>query len=230
MVEAKLKDRVEWRDSDVHRGVPVFQVTLKEGAVPDLLNGDVTLFCATANGALIIALRDWLLRRLIDERLDAGGPASAPAIARDGEQLSFELAGEGARPLRTALAWLLEKRMLDSASAASSIAAETIFHGAPESALDSSAVRALSFAYFGAAPMTPDGAVFAATTQGPRDPARGTAFAPVWPEVPVAHSPVAAIASLLDHLSAQISFDDEDTVGREPLRSMHARVVFDVSR
>jgi hypothetical protein len=187
---------------------------------------DVTIFYAVTEGALIVTLQQWVLERLIDEQLDGTGPRAKPASDPESTQLSVELASQPGKGLSTVLAWLLEGKMNASGNA-SRAAAEVLFHGAPELAGDLAAVRALALAYFGAVPVTPDGAAYVFTREGARDPARGTECAPIWPEVPVPGSPVAKVIQSLSGVRTQVAFDDEgkDDAGKS-MRSLLARATF----
>ena len=90
-------------------------------------------------------------------------------------------------------------------------------------------MRALAFAYFGAAPAPPDGGAYTLAPEGLRDPVRGTLYAPKWPPLPVAGSPVAKVMSALAALRTEIGFDDESgSQAANPMRSLHARATFDL--
>jgi hypothetical protein len=91
-------------------------------------------------------------------------------------------------------------------------------------------MRALSLAYFGTAPVTADGATFTRGPEGVRDPVRGSPFAPVWPVVPVAGSPVDKVLRALTGLHTQVGFDDEGKDGDTPMRSLSATAIFDLGR
>ncbi len=76
--------------------------------------------------------------------------------------------------------------------------------------------------------MPTDGGAFTLTKAGIRDPSHGTAYAPVWPALPVPGSPVDALMTAIAHARADVAFDDEGTVGKDTMRSLHARVSVDL--
>ena len=221
----------DWGEIAQHRDVPVVRVALKGDAAKSLLdgNGELDVFYAVANGALLLATQQPLLLRLIDERLDGGAPSSGTAKAGDGAQLSFDLASGPGKGLWTALSWIMEREMLDDAQWKSAGEAEMLLRGAPEAAGDPAALRALSLAYLGEVPVTADGALFSYGPEGARDPARGSAYAPVWPAVPVPGSPVERVLHGLAGLHTQVSFDDEGKDGDRAMRSLHATAVLDLA-
>jgi len=218
----------DWGEAARHRDVPMVRITLKGGLTHGLLGdlGDVTIFYAVTEGALIVTLQQWVLERLIDEQLDGTGPRAKPASDPESTQLSVELASQPGKGLSAVVAWLLEGKMMSGWNA-SHAAAETLFQGAPEIAGDPAAVRALALAYFGATPVTPDGAAYTPARDGARDPARGNEYAPIWPDVPVPGSPLARVMQALSRVRTQVAFDDEgkDDAGKA-MRSLHARASF----
>jgi hypothetical protein len=228
MANETIPGMFEWGEAARHRDVPMVRITLKGELAHGLLGdlGDVTIFYAVTEGALIVTLQQWVLERLIDEQLDGTGPRAKPASDPESAQLSVELASQPGKGLSTVLAWWLEGKMVANANA-SRAAAEVVFHGAPELAGDPAATRGLALAYFGATPVTPDGAAYTFAREGARDPARGTTLAPVWPDVPVPGSPVARVMEALTRVRTQVAFDDEgkDDAGKA-MRSLHARATF----
>jgi hypothetical protein len=228
MANETIPGMFEWGEVARHRDVPMVRIRLKGDMAHGLLGdiGDVTVFYAVTEGALIVTLQQWVLEGLIDEQLDGTGPRAKPASDPESTQLSVELASQPGKGLSAVLAWTLEGRMV-SAGTASRAAAEVLFHGAPESAGDPAAVRALALAYFGATPVSPDGAAYAFAREGARDPARGTDYAPIWPDVPVPGSPVAKVMQALSGVRTQVAFDDEGKDdGGKSMRSLHARATF----
>jgi hypothetical protein len=219
----------EWGEVARHRDVSLVRIALKKELASGFadVGSDVSIFYAVSGGAIILTLQDWLLRRLIDEQLGGRGPTAGGANGLQTAQLSFEVDSAPGKGLWTALGWLLEKQVVD-ASARSANAAAALLRGAPEIAADAAAIRRLALAYFGAEPLTPDGAPYGLAKEGVRDAVRGTDHAPVWPDVPVAGSPVAKVIESLAGVRTEISFDDEGKDGDKPMRSLHARAVFDV--
>ena len=230
LADQTIPGMFDWGEVGKHRDVPIVQIELKN-KLTRMLGGDappVDLYYAVTDGALIVTLQRWLIERLIDEQLDGAGPSVAEASAGpDATQMAVEIGSGPGKGLWSCLQWLLEEKVVEAGAAKSRGAAETLFHGAPEIAGDAAAVRALGLAYLGAAPVTPDGGVYAFAREGARDPARGTLYAPVWPAQPVAGSPVARVMDALARVRTQEAFDDEgkDDQGKT-MRSLHARATF----
>ncbi len=231
LADQTIPGMFEWGEVLQHRDVPVVRVALKGDAAKSLLDDgrEIDVFYAVTNGALLVSTQQWLLLRLIDERLDGGAPSASTAKADDSTQLSFDLASGPGRGLWTAMSWVMEREMLDDAQWKSAGEANMLLRGAPEIAGDPAAVRALSLAYLGEVPVTADGAPFSYGRDGTRDPARGSAHAPVWPEIPVPGSPVERLLRALGGVHTQVSFDDEGKDGDRAMRSLHATAVFDLA-
>jgi hypothetical protein len=225
----------EWSEASTHRGVPIVRVRLNPAKAREEFGRDVQdvqLFYAIAGGAIVFALREPVLRHVIDDRLDGKGPG-APAGNAAGTQLAFDLAADKGGGLWTALTWLFELGLLEERSPRSAAAAEALLRGAPERTGDAAAMRSLSLAYLGAVPVAPDGGLYRLRPEGIEDPARGTSFAPVWPAVPVAGSPLEAVMTAFVQGRTEVSFDDEGPSGAPgprapPLRSLHVRASLDV--
>ena len=224
LADSTIPGMFDWGEVGRYRDVPMVRVALKGDVARGLSDKstEIDVFYAMANGALIITMQDWLLRRLIDERLDGRGPSSVSTGQADSTQLSFELASGPGKGLWTSLAWELEQEMLDSGERASRAQAEGLLRGTPEIAGDPVAMRALALAYFGAAPVTADGQPYTLARDGVHDVARGSAFAPAWPDVPVAGSPVERVLRALSSVRTQVAFDDEGKDGDAHMRSLHA--------
>jgi hypothetical protein len=236
----------EWGEAARHRGVPIVRITIKKEIARDIAGDapEVRIYYAVTEGALIVTLHQWLIERLVDEQLDGTGPtfvsaadpsglrptsrqrAAASPAPEESAQLALDIACDPGKALASTIGWLLEAEVLKS-TPTSRANAEALLRGAPETAGDAAAVRALGLAYFGAAPVTPDGAAWVLTKQGLRDPARGTAHAPVYPEIPVPGSPVNKVIEALARVRTQLAFDDEgkDDAGKT-MRSLHARATF----
>jgi hypothetical protein len=232
LADQTIPGMFDWGEVLQHRDVPVVRVALKGDAAKSLLDegGEIDVFYAVANGALLVATQQWVLLRLIDERLDGGAPAASTAKVDDSTQLSFDLASGPGKGLWTAMSWIMEREMLDDAQWKSAGEAEMLLRGAPEIAGDPAAVRALSLAYLGEVPVTADGAPLSYGREGTKDPARGSAYAPVWPDIPVPGSPVDKLLRALGGLHTRVAFDDEGKDGDKAMRSLHATAVFDLAR
>ena len=222
---------IEWSESTKHRGVAIVRVSVNTkktagGFFP--MPDDFRLHYALVSGALVVAFDEIVVRRLIDERLDGNAPKGL-AEQSAGTQLAIDIGGAKDGALFTTMTWLLEMSLLDTGARESRAFAEAVLRGAPERASDPAQVRALAFAYFGAAPAPPDGGAYTLAPEGLRDPVRGTLYAPKWPALPVAGSPVAKVMSALAALRTEIGFDDESgSQAANPMRSLHARATFDL--
>jgi hypothetical protein len=137
----------------------------------------------------------------------------------------FELAPAKKGSLRTLLGWALSMAALEQTTGARA-AAEAVLRGIPESAHKPERSAELAIAYFGAAPVTPDGRRYWMSPEGIADPLRGTAHAPEWPVLPTPESPVGRLLTGLNRVRADLSFDPEPTSasGGAPLRSLRARL------
>ena len=90
---------------------------------------------------------------------------------------------------------------------------------------DKDGLRALLRAYFGVVPLTPDGREYEASPEGARDPVRGTAFAPTFPDVPVPASPLQRVLAAVSHLKSEQSYDIEPgNTAESPRQSLHVKV------
>lgn len=225
-----LPGMVEWGEIGKHRAITIVRVSIEGGAGLAPTEKPVELYYAFCEGALVLAMRQDLLRNLIDDRLDKNMPGPAPAASAQAPQLAIDIAPGERGPLFTILTWLLERRTMEAATA-SRAAAEALLRGAPEKAGDAAAMRALAMAIMGAVPMTPDGQTYVAAPDGPRDPARGTPHAPMWPSVPVPGSPVEKVMATLAGFRAELGIDDEvRPKGGERTHSLHAKVRLSVRR
>jgi hypothetical protein len=227
LAKEALPGLVEWGEHEKYRDVAIVRVSVAEGAKLGLTERPIHLYYAFCEGALVLSLRNDVIRALIDERLDKKAPTTAaPAQVggREAPQLVIDIAPGERGPIWTVLTWLLEGEALRAARG-SRAAAEAVLRGAPERSGDAAAMRQLAIATLGSAPVTPDGGVYSLGPDGVRDPARGTLHAPSWPAVPVAGSPVAKVMASLLSFRAELSFDDEARPrGSEQMQSLHARV------
>ena len=219
----------EWGEVARHRDVPIVRIALKKELARGLVRSapEIDIFYAVTANAITITLQEWLLRRLVDESLDGKGPSEA-ADSLGAAQVSSSLGSEPGNGLWTALAWLIEGRTLEQTGSSSAGHAAALLFGAPEMAGDASAMRALAQKYLGTSPVTPDGAAYVLAKDGVRDPARGTPYAPVWPDAPVAGSRLAKVMQSLAAVRTEMGFDDEGKDGDKPMRSLHAKAVFEV--
>lgn len=233
VADSTIPGMFDWGEAERYRDVPIVRVALKGDAAKDLTgSGELEVYYAVAQGALVVSLKEWLMKRLIDERLDGRGPdaaarADAGAAGPGGtEQVAFDLGTDPGKGLWAAIAWLMEEELTEWGGHGSEQQARMLLFGAPEVSGDAASMRSLALAYFGAAPLTPDGAPYALARGGVADPARGTAFAPSWPDLPVAGSPLDRILRVVASLHSAVAFDDEGKDGDHAMRSLHATMDF----
>ena len=218
----ELKDvapDLEWTDAGKHGSTSLVRVRIREGC-DDPGQCEVDVFYALTGRALVVALDEGTLRRVLDELR-----ARPPTVESDAPHGQFvvEFAPSFRGALWTVASWYLEAEAVQR-QASSRAAAEVLLRGAPDLASSPPALRQLGLSVFGAMPLTPDGATYELANSEVRDPARGTASAPVWPRIPVAGSPVEALVRAVRGLRWETSFDDEgEPQGRRPMLSLHVR-------
>ena len=79
--------------------------------------------------------------------------------------------------------------------------------------------------YFGSAFSSPEGRHYGYGSDGVIDPLCGSSSAPIWPEIPVAGSPVASLLGKLASFRSELSFDDEPSSNPDhPLQSLRVRL------
>jgi hypothetical protein len=228
MANETIPGMFDWGQVATHRDVPVVRISLRKGLAHGIAEHDVSIFYAMTEGALIVAMQQWVLERLIDQELDGTGPREATSKDAVSSQVAIDVAAQPGKALESVTAWALEGKMLESAEGSRALA-EALFRGAPDKSQDPRAIRALALDTFGVAPVTPDGQSYVPSPQGAKDPLRGTEVAPVWPKVPVEGSPVAKVLSALSRVRAEAAFDDEgkNDAGKS-MRSLRASATFDL--
>jgi hypothetical protein len=219
---------LEWKKFGKHGSTSMVRIRHREechgGRVDDC---DLEVFYALTGSALVVAVQEGTLRRVLDE-LAARSP-----LAEDGGphgQLVAELAPRAGGGLWTVASWYLETEALRSERSARATA-EVLLRGAPGLGNRPEELRKLGLASFGAMPLTPDGALYRLTREGIFDPARGTPFAPNWPALPVAGSPVEALLDSVQGMRWETEFDDEGPApGRgQRMRSLNVRATLALS-
>jgi hypothetical protein len=235
MAEETLRGMLTWGDVGTEHGTTIFRVALGDRREdPSDANGrsEVVLFYALTDKAFLVALDESVLRGLVADLAAGRGPvAQREKAAGDGSQLVFDLSSRCEGGLHTVLGWLLAEQLV-RASGPAHQQAEALLRGAPElagpSAADRAALRALSLAYFGSAPVPPHGGAYALGADGVRDPVLGTASSPEWPALPVPGSMIERVQASLGQFRSEIAFDDEGGAARTSAagRSLHVRTVF----
>jgi hypothetical protein len=196
---------IQWQTEVEYRKVKIHQVRLSD------LNG-VSVFYAIGRKTLFVTLSQPVLQQLLDDELDGKGPqAVAPGTPGAEGQFALDLGGAQGGGLLTSLGWLLESQLRGTAARARP-RAEALFRGDAKTVSDSKYFESLALRYFGAIPVTPDGALYRLTEHGVTDTARGSAHAPIWPSLPVPGSDAARVLQGLAGLRTQLAFDREPSV------------------
>jgi len=221
-----------WREAGKHRDIGVVEVVIapSSGGL-NLLDREASLYYALTPGAWIVSLSRPVLNDLIDAELDGKAPRGVSGKqASEHGQLLVELGADKGSALSTAFGWLATVALLEGADGGRA-GAEAILRGSPESRASDDAFRAAARATLGHVPLTPDGALYRLTEQGIMDPARGTDYAPKFPETPVPGSPLATVLSRFERLHTTVSFDRElasGVAGGRDSRSFVARMTLDL--
>ena len=226
-VDSSAPGLVEWTRLD-HRGVAIMRVRAAAGTtesrrLAERGMADAALYYALAEGALLVALQEAVIKRRIDERKDGRGPEAGKQADT---QLVFDVAARATSPLGKVLTWALDREIARETHH-SFDDAFTLLHGAPELRSDPGRYRAAAIATLGRVPLTPDGQPYTWTDDGVTDPVRGSMLRHRWPKLPVAGSAVERLVSSLVRLRGEVGFDEEPgptPAGGERLGSLHARV------
>ncbi|HEX6274986.1 MAG TPA: hypothetical protein VFZ53_18215 [Polyangiaceae bacterium] len=222
MADDVAREMIQWRDGGKYRGVAVTDIALMPARA---LRGEPHVYYALCPKALIFSLNRAVLERLIDDELDGKAPRGiADARRQDLGQFVIELGTKKDDALARVIAWLATAELVERNESRRS--AEAVLRGAPESRGGRDAFERIARAYLGHVPLTPDGNVYEYSSQGVRDPLRGTPHAPVFPPTPVDGSPLARVLGRFARIRTSIDFDAEPGTrvdGRE-LRSFSANV------
>jgi len=202
--------------------VPIVRVGITTSA-PDDFRGfseALALYYAQVDTAIVLALDPKVLEVLI-HRVKAGeAPKRGSA---DGAQFVVEGHMAEGRAAWTSLLWALQGEANRSQNAARATA-EILLRGDPRTAGDPAQLRALGLAYFGSYPISASGkSEFTLRPDGVADPDHGSTLVPVFPTLPVAGSPIAALMDRLEGLRATVAFDREPAKMDPPARSLHTR-------
>jgi hypothetical protein len=216
---------VTWENHATYRDVPIVRVGISKTA-PDAdmarYADVVAIYYATVGGAFALALDQNVLETVIDRLRDES--KRPKGVNAEGTQ--FEIAARIA-PQKAgwhALLWALQgQSMLGQGNARRF--AEAILRGDPSSSGDEAKLRALSIAYFGGVPVTPEGrADWSLQPDGVHDSVHGSELSPIYPVLPVeGETPLGALMQRVTSLRASLSFDDEPLKREPKLRSMHSR-------
>ncbi|MEP7126549.1 MAG: hypothetical protein ABJE95_36800 [Byssovorax sp.] len=233
-----LPGAITWAEKGKERDVGIVRIAVAEdlgrgrdeaAAGESVKPKDLEIYYALTRGVFLASFNGRTLRRLVDDVLDGHGPTPATASA-GGSQLVVDLAGEKQGALFTVISWLLteESRTGDRLSRE---LAEAWLVGAQDLGGDPAAIRARAIATLGCMPVPPEGGQWTLGDDGVRDPQRGSASAPIWPELPVAGSPTERLLSAVGRFRSEIAFDREgSSKGKGGLLSLHARVALGLRR
>lgn len=215
---------VTWDVVEPHGAIEVVRVGIAPSA-PDEMRAfadSIALYYAQAGGTIAFALSRETLGAVLDR---LSNKETRPSATVDGGT-QFVIEGH-ARPnggAQTALLWAMQSQALLGQNAARSYA-EIILRADPSTSGDAAKFAALSQAYLGGIPVTPEGrSDYTLTPEGVSDPVHGTAISPLFPTLPVSGTtPLGDLMARLSSMRAEVSFDDEPTTGGEPARSLHTR-------
>jgi hypothetical protein len=211
---------VSWGEHAKVDDVPIVRIGVTSSA-PDQYGAfadAIALYYAQVGDAFVLALDQKVIEILV-RRVKAGETPKRGT----GEGPQFVVEGRLApdKPAWTGLLWMLQGQANASQTAARA-SAEILLRGDPSVAGDAAKLSALGLAYFGSHPVSASGkAVFTLKPEGVTDPDHGSEIAPVYPALPVADSPIAALMARLVGLRATVAFDREPAKMEPPARSLH---------
>jgi len=213
----------QWGQAASYRGQGVVKVSGRE------FGETLVIYYALLPSAFVIALNEATLHDAIDQVLDHPPVASqrtsgSPPSSSPSGQLLFELGGDKYSALMRIVAWFAQAELLEGWQDSAALA-EAVLRGAPETQSSPVRLRTLLRSYFGSVPLTVDGRAFEASPEGARDPVRGTAYAPTYPDVPVPGSPLDRVLSGLRYIKSEQSYDAEPGhTANEPRQSLHVKL------
>jgi hypothetical protein len=221
-------DAVEWGEHSKYGDSTIVHVNME----------DVSVYYTLTKRRLLVALRVEVLHRLLDglKKEETGsGERSAESVGKEpaGGQLVVEFAPRSNHKaplvtqsaLRTVLGWFWEAGA--QYNGVYNPSADLLL-GAFNDQPTPDVYRERALRWLGAVPLTADGKSLQRGPSGLSDPERGTAHAPVWPQVPVANSPLAQLLNAVIGVRTEISVDEEP--GSEGERSLRARVHLGLTR
>jgi hypothetical protein len=208
LLKAKLASfgfRIEKQGS--HRGVTIMRIREEDGEEGQGLS------YALSDHALYLSPQAWVIEQLLDEEALGGLPTAADERNQDLGQATLEIQAKTGGGLATSVHWLFEHSVSRHASIGE---AEMLLVGAPAARANAKSYEALSLAYLGSIPLTPDGKPFELRPSGAADPHRGNDHERSWPALPLPGSPTSRVLEALELLRTDIGFDDEPTPPGSP--------------
>lgn len=213
-----ISDSVRWGELEKHAGVPIIEVQFD----------DIVFHYALTQRRLFFAFDASLIKRLIDADAAPAASGTNPTPAKANAKLPDEAGGQfllewhpkkQGSALTHVVSWLAEHELSGTRAP---FLPQLLLAGAPALAGDEAAQRRLALAYFGAFPVTPDERAYTSGATGLIDPVRGSAYAPIWPELPVPGSPLERVLSVLRRAKSELALDTEP--GAVDERSLRTRV------
>lgn len=208
----------EWGEAAKYRGQAVVKVTVRE------MGEMLEIYYSLLPTAFTISLNEAALHEAIDQVLDHPPSAEQAKPTSRAAQVSFEIGGDKHSPLYRIAAWFAQAELLDRRGQNPALV-EAVLRGAPETQKSPDRLRVLLRNYFGSVPLTPDGRYYESSPEGPRDPVRGSAYAPTYPDVPVPGSPLERVLAGLRYARSEQSYDAEPgDSASEPRQSLRVKV------
>lgn len=185
---------------------------------------EVELYYALTKKRLFLSLDPALVETLVANE-DAFAPRLVDGKASEGGQLTTDAVPRDPSGMFRALGWLIEHDLRDRIEH-DTAAAEALLRGTPGATAADRERIALN--YFGFLPVTIDGAPYDLQRTGVTDPVRGSLYRPVYPNLPVPGSLLAALLDGLDRVHVELGFDKEPGVADE--RSLRSGFVVERTR
>lgn len=224
MVNQVAPGMIEWGEKEKYRELPIVRVGVNPNA-PMLPNRGIAdaiaLHYLQTGSAFVIALDPATLKQVADHLLDGKAPQR---VAEGAAQFVFDARTRRGAPLWTALLWMLQGQAHDSQQSARCYA-EALLRGDPALASNPDLLRQRGLDYLGFAPLTAQGdSHFELRPAGAADQVSGSTVQPVYVDLPVPGSPVAALLERLVGLRGEVSFDAEPAAAGAGARSLHTRL------
>ena len=218
---------VIWGQHSTYRDLPIVRIGVRPDApmvTRPALARALALYYVQTSDAFVVALDPSVLHVVVDRLLADETPKPGPD---DGAQLIFEASSSTGKAMWTVGSWMLQSEAI-TAQRVAERAAEIIMLGAPGADGPALLVE-LGYAYFGATPLSARGSPsFLMGNTGAGDPAFGTQISRVFPELPLAGSPVQGLMERLAGIRIEVAFDKEPAAAGPDARSLHTHLKLDL--
>ncbi len=218
---------VLWGQHSSYRDLPIVRIGVRPDApmvTRPALARALALYYVQTSDAFVVALDPSVLHVVIDRLLADEAPKPGPD---DGPQLIFEARSSTGKAIWTVGSWMLQSEAI-TAQRVAERAAEILMLGAP-GADGPALIVELGYAYFGATPLSARGSPsFLMGPTGAGDPAFGTEISRVFPELPLAASPVQGLMKRLAGIRVEVAFDKEPAAAGADARSLHTHLKLDL--